>query len=82
MIKKLLMAAVIVLFTGGCLFNFTLEDLQDENLEKLKIETKTNEAGEIDSIDITVETKEEAIAEAVGEAIKEGTSTLPTTETE
>ncbi len=82
--KKILAAILIGLFSGGCLFSLSLEDLgQGEDLQNLEVKAETNEAGEITSIDITAETKkevagDEAIAEAVGEAIKEGTSVLPT----
>ncbi len=66
MLKVILTAVIVILFAGGCLMNLSLKDLaKDEKLNDLEVKTETNEAGEIDSIDIVVETKEKA---AEGEA--------------
>ncbi len=83
MYKRIIVVVLVVLFFGGCLFNLSLEDLgQSEDLQNLEVKAETDEEGNLKSLDIVVETKEEAIAEVVGEAIKEGTSVLPTAETE
>ncbi len=63
MLKIILTVMVVILFAGGCLMNLSLKDLaKDEKLKDLEVKTSTNEAGEIDSIDILVETKEEEAA--------------------
>ncbi len=83
MIKNLVIAIVVCLFIGGCLFNLSLKDLgQNEDLQNLEVKAETDEEGNLTSLDIVAETKEEAIAKEVGKAIKEGTSVLPTVETE
>ncbi len=61
MLKIILTAVIVILFAGGCLMNLSLKDLaKDEKLKDLEVKAETNEAGEITSIDIAVETKEEA----------------------
>ncbi len=69
MLKVILTLVIVILFAGGCLMNFSLKDLaKDEKLKDLEVKTETNEAGEISSIDIVVETKEEATKEVEKES--------------
>ncbi len=83
--KEIILTVVLLscAIAYGCIGSLSLKDMPSDKFKNLEVHAETTEEGEMASINIVVEGKkeavgDEAIAEVVGEAIKEGTSVLPT----